>query len=444
MKRLYATSDKHFVEVVRHTSWALVLLIGITIIQFFFDFSLTHTFGAHGSGIFYLCFSVLMVLALIGRLGVDRAVVRFIPPLLADDPGAAAGVQRTATQLSLALTIPLALLLFILAPFLSRTVFNSADLAVYLRIFAFAIPPLALNYVYSGILRSLKRTQAALSIERLTMYGLGIFAVVILGNIYGLKGAAVGFVLAIFATTAEGTWYLKRYMPKYKSLVPFSRKRMLVVSAPLLFVVFALQMSGQASVLLLGAYSSRADLSIFNIALRVSMLMNLILSAVSVIMGTKISELHAARKKEELERIIGKVSALGALIGIPTFIVLSILAPFLLGLFGKAFPAGTSTLIVLAAGQLVNVVVGPTLFILSMTGHERALALAIGSSLILNVLLGLILIPSYDALGAGIATSAAITASNLAMMILVKRYLGVWSLPFKYLGLWLKVKKVTT
>lgn len=435
------TGDGDFIEIIRHSFLAIGLLGAGTIIQFAFDLSLTHTFKAHGAGIFYLCFSVLSALALIGRLGLDRAVVRFIPPMLTDQPGGAAGVRRAATRTSLALTLPLTLLLFILAPYVAKSVFGSADLTPYLRIFSVAIPPLALNYVYSGVLRSLKRTQAALSIERLTMYAIGIIGVLVLGQLYGLKGASVGFIIAIYATMLEGIYYISKYMPKYKNFVPFSKKRLLVVSGPLLFVVFAAQMSGQVSILLLGGLSSNSSVGIFNIALRVSMLLNLVLMAVNVIVATKVSELYAAGRADELKSLIKKVSALSTLAGVPLFIVLVLFSHFWLGLFGSAFTAGASALIILAAGQLVNVAAGSNNFILAMTGHERALAVASGSALLINVALGLVLIPHHDVVGAAIAASVALATSNAIMLAMVKYYIGVWSLPFEALGRWLKLAK---
>lgn len=436
LKRLVNSSDEHFTEVVRHSSWAMILLIATTVIQFVFDLTLTHTFKAHGAGIFYLCFSVLMMLALLGRLGMDRAVVQFIPPLLKNNPGAAAGVNKTATQLSLLFTMPLALALFICAPFVATQMFGSSELTDYLRIFAVAIPALALNYVYSGTLRALKKTQLALSIQRTTMYLLGIVAVVALGNMFGLRGAMIGFVAAIFISTLLGLSYIRRHQPAYKKLVPFSKKQMLITSGPLLFVVFATQMNGQASVLLLGAFGTNAEVAIFNIALKISLLMGLILTAINVIAATKISELYAENKREELATMISKISALGTVCGLPLFLILALFPAVWLGFFGDAFTAGATALIILSLGQFVSVAVGSSDFTLAMTKHERALAVAVAISLAINIVLGVILIPMYGVLGAGIATATTTAVSNVIMVLLIRRYLGVWLLPFRFLRVW--------
>lgn len=441
LRKIASTDDQHFIEILKHSFLAMVLLGVGTLIQFVFDLSLTHTFKAQGSGIFYLCFSILSALALIGRLGMDRAVVRFIPPLLKNKPDEAAGVQKTTSHISLAITLPLMALFFFLAPFIADNIFHSSELTPYFRIFALAIPPLALNYVYSGVLRALKRTRSAISIERLSMYAFGIIAVISLGHWYGLQGASIGFVIGIYLTMFEGIWYLHKDMPAHDKPVPFDKKLLIKVSVPLLFVVFAAQMIGQVSVIMLGAMSTSTDVSIFNIALRVSMLLNLILIGINIIVATKISELYAEGKHDELETMISKVSALSFVSSVPVFIILIVFSNFWLGLFGSAFTAGATTLFVLSIGQLFNVATGSNNFVLAMTGHEKALAVAVGTSLIINIVAGFIFIPAYDALGAGIATSLAMISSNLIMVFMVKSYLGIWSLPFRYIKIWFKSLK---
>ena len=441
IKNLARTGDANFLEIIKHAFWAMILLIGTTLVQFVFDILLTRNYLANGAGIFYLCLTVIMVLSLAGRLGLDQAVIRYIPPLLRKNPGKVAGVKKSATILSLSLTLPLAILLYILAPYLAKDVFHSPELAYYLRIFAFGIPPLAMNYIYSGILRSMKKTQSALSIERLTMYLLGILGIATIGQVWGLRGAALGFILSIYVSTAAGLYYISRSQPSYKKVVPFSKKKLLITSGPLLFVAFANQLTGLASVLILGKYGSNAEVGIFNIALKISMLMNLVLASINVIAASKFSELYASKRMKELSITISKISALGTALGVPLFLAITLFPNLLLGLFGGEFKSGASTLIILAAGQLVNVSVGSTNYVLAMTGHERALAAAVGTSLVVNITLGLVLIPVYGVLGAGITTAVTLSVSNIIMVFMVKYYLDTWQLPFKYLSVWLSGSK---
>ncbi len=413
------------------------MLCGATALQFAFDLLLTNNYGAHGAGIFYLSLSVLMALALLGRLGLDQAAVRFIPHLLKKNPAEASGVRRSAVQLSLALTIPLSIVLFLTAPWLANEVFNSSELTYYLQAFAFAVPPFSLMYIFSGTLRAMKHTRAALSVERAGMYAFAIIAALTVGAFFGLSGLAVGFVVGLYVIATIGALLIKRFMPKHKNVVSFDKKRLMIVAAPLLFVTFATQMNGQVSVLIIGAMSDNASVAIFNIALKISMLMSLILAAINVIASTKISELYSSGRHKQLRIMISKISALGMALGIPLFTVIAIFSNELLGLFGNEFKAGSTALIILIIGQLVNVSVGSTNYILAMTGKEKVLATIVGTSLAINIALGIALVPVLGVVGAAIGTSLTMILGNIATVIVVRKHTKAWPLPFKYIRVWL-------
>lgn len=440
LKDLLERPDKDFAEILLHAFWAFVLLCGTTVLQFIFDLLLTNRFGAHGAGTFYLAFSVMMVLALIGRIGLDQAVVRYIPPLLKSKPGSAGGVVWSAVVLSLSITVPLVIGLYLASPFLANEVFHSPEIELYLRVFAIAIPAFSLSYIFSGTLKAMKHTRTALSVERAGVYSLGILALITAGYSYGLDGLVIGFVLGIIITATIGAIHVRRYMPRFTKFTYFSKRTMLLTAIPLLFVAFATQMNGQASVLLLGAYGTNADVGIFNVALKISLLMNLILTAINVIAATKVSELYSANKHKELSLMIQKISGLGTLLGLPLFLCIAIFSHFLLGLFGTEFVVGSAALIILAAGQFFSVSVGSTNYILAMTGRQKSLAFAVGTALVTNIVLGLWLIPSYGVIGAAISTATSIVISNLLTLLLVKKYLHVWSLPFVSIVTWMHGK----
>ena len=89
-------------------------------------------------------------------------------------------------------------------------------------------------------------------------------------------------------------------------------------------------------------------------------------------------------------------------------------------IFGTGFEGGSSILVALSCTQLVNVAVGGVGYILIMTGRqtwELRNSLALGG---LNVLLNLVLIRSYGALGAGITAAVALA------LISVVRLIEVW------------------
>lgn len=431
------TGDRDFLEIVRHSSWAIILLVAGTGLQFIFDLVLARSFGASGSGLFYLSLSVLTTLALLGRLGLDRAVIRFMPPFMAKKQyGQARNVYTASIQMSLVLTVPLAVILFFTSPLLAQEVFKAPQITSYLQMFAVALPAFSLINVLSGILRALKRTRAALVAERMVTYIAALLTMLLLGGVLGLDVVVTGFTVGIFLALVLAVLIIEKHLPRAKEVMLLTRGQIMKTAWPLLFVVFATQMIGQVSVLLLGAYAGSSEVGIFNIALKVSLLISLVLTAINVIAGTKTSELYFQGKKDALAKIMGKTSALGTTFALPILAFMLLFPNFLLSLFGDEFVVGAFALVILAIGQFINVAVGSTASSLAMTGHEKPLALVIGLSLVANIVLGLILIPSYGATGAAIATASTIAASNIAMVLMTKHYLDIWQLPFRTFGVW--------
>ncbi len=435
---LFKTGDKDFVEIIRHSIWGLLILGLATGIQFVFDLLMARQFGASGTGIFYLCFSVILTLSLLGHIGLDRTVVRLMPPLLLKkDYDSASAIKRTTLGIVITLTAILTFGLFLAAPWLAARVFNDPGLTIYIQIFSFGLPFYSLRFIYGGFLRALKRTRESLIVERVIIYALGIVAIFSLGALYGIKGMAVGFVLSCAISVVVGMFFVHKYLPAAKTNQTYSKKMLLSSGVPLLFVAFGTQMIGQASVLVLGALASTTDVGVYNAALKVSLVLTLILTAINTIAGTTISELYASNQKSKLEKIFGKTSALGFLLGLPLFLIMMVFPEFILGLFGAEFIGGVTALRILAVGQFVNIIVGPTLFILAMTGREKALAATVCGSLGINIVLGVTIIPHFGVVGAAIATAVTVGLSNIIMLILVRRYLGVWSLPFGILRSWM-------
>ncbi len=427
--------DRHFTEVLSSAFSSVAILGGGAVLQFLFDLVMARTFDADGVGRFYLSLSVLTTLGLIGRFGLDRAMVRFVPPEIArGDIAAARGVVRSGVFLSLVTAGPLAVGLFVLANVLARDVFDVEGMVLYLRVFACALPAFSLMYILGGVLRAMKWTRSALSVERVIAYLVALIAVIALGRSLGLEAVVIAFAVGCVTSLGIAAAIIRRKLSYSGARKPFNTKLLAITAAPMLFVVFATQMYGQLSVLILGATGTTTDVGIFNIALKLSLFMSLVLSAINARGATKISEMYHAGDRDALKLMLGKVSTLGAVYVIPVFIVIALIPELPLSLFGEKFTAGATALIILAAGQVVNVSVGSTTYALAMTGHERALAVAVAGSLALNVGVGLAVIPSFGVNGAAAATAISVALSNLVMVVMVRRYLGVWMLPFTYIG----------
>ena len=98
---------------------------------------------------------------------------------------------------------------------------------------------------------------------------------------------------------------------------------------------------------------------------------------------------------------------------------------FFLNLFGEDYLLGTTPLIVLGFGQLFNIFMGPVGNALNMANSERIVFRTSALTLVLNLVLNFILIPSYGLIGAASATVFTLALWNILLAIQLKIKHGV-------------------
>ena len=114
---------------------------------------------------------------------------------------------------------------------------------------------------------------------------------------------------------------------------------------------------------------------------------------------------------------------LSFVLSLAVVLFLLLLGEDLLNWFGKPtenYALGYTTILILAFGQLFNVAVGSTGYILTMAKKESLVMISIVTGIIVNVLLNYFLVPIMHIEGAAIATSASIIVWNIMMLIFVK------------------------
>jgi O-antigen/teichoic acid export membrane protein len=105
-----------------------------------------------------------------------------------------------------------------------------------------------------------------------------------------------------------------------------------------------------------------------------------------------------------------------------------------MGIFGEAFGAGVTALVIVAVAQLYSSSVGPAPRMLAMTENQNFAMIATSVAAITGVIVSFILIPRFEVLGAGLGMATAIIVENTGTMSAVKWRLGYW--PFNIT--WLK------
>ena len=138
-----------------------------------------------------------------------------------------------------------------------------------------------------------------------------------------------------------------------------------------------------------------------------------------------ISDLHSRGDLRGLERLM-RLSAIGVFaFTVPLFLAVLFLGDRILALFGPEFSAGHHALVVLAGAQLVNALVGPVGYLMTMTGRHNTIAWILAFHFAAGLVLNAALIPAFGFEGAAWARAMTWISWNVVTAVVVWRSMGL-------------------
>jgi O-antigen/teichoic acid export membrane protein len=433
MIKRFRVKDAHLGDVLRGASLAFVLRGFGAGLGFLLNAVIARLLGAEGTGLYFLALSVTMIAAVIARLGLDNALLRFVAVHASKEEwGQVRGVFTLGMRMALVSTSTLTLMSFILAPWLSEYIFDKPDLASPLRWMSLGIMSFSLMMLMSECLKGLSLIRDAMLVSGVLYPLIGLILVWPLVALLGVGGANVAYVLGTGFAAVLGLFFWRRAMAKHANpTTPFPRNQLLSSSRPLFIMsIINSAVIPWAPLLLLGVWGSTEESGIFGAATRLAMLLTFFLTAVNTVAAPKFAALYSKGEMATLGNIARKSALLITIAASPVFILFIAAGDWVMSVFGPEFVAGGRVLAILAIGQFVNSLTGSVGFILTMSGKEAdARNVAVFSGLLLIALCAF-LIPGYGMLGAAISTATAVAVANILLAWFVWRRLAIVTVPF--------------
>ncbi|MEA2074482.1 MAG: flippase [Euryarchaeota archaeon] len=289
--------------------------------------------GASDYGLIALGFAVMSIATILSMVGMQQGITRYVSFYKGkEDKGRIKGTIISALKITLPLSLTVSFILFWYASWISAHVFHDANLTPILRIFAVGIP-------FSVLASNLLSATVGFQDMRYNVYAQYIFQeplklaliAVLLALGFGVLGAAWGWVIAIIAMSFLAFYFLeKKVFSIFKTKVKAVSvdKELFSFSLPLLFAGIAGLVMGWTDTLMLGYFSSSADVGIYNAALPTAQAIRAIPGALGVIFFPVISELYARTKIEDLRRTYSIVTKwmlrLTLLLISPAFLIITL------------------------------------------------------------------------------------------------------------------------
>lgn len=413
--------DKDFSEIFKKSASGFFISVVGRNFGFAQQLVITNFYGAAAFGVFRVCFSILSLVGIFGRFGVDMAISRFVAQYRKQNRY---DLVNEIFQLGMRLVFPIAVVLtlgvYFLAPVLSEQVYHK-DYTTYIQIFAIGIIFFVLSGVIEEGIRGLKKIKEYTWINNVSTQAFStvvlLIALLFTTNIYVVN---LSYVAGLIFTFVLGVYYWYKFVPHQRIAEPqLKRKDLLAVSLPMLSAKYLTTLYTWLGTLILAAYVLDENVGIFNGAARMSAFATMPLIAVNNISGPKFAEAFGENDDSALRKTVRFSTRLIFWTAMPIILAFYLFPNLIMGIYGEEFITDEAilTFAVINAGQVVNFMTGPVTQLLNMTGRQLVTQRYAIITTITSIVLSFLLIPSMGMLGAAIATAVARTVLNLGCAI---------------------------
>lgn len=391
------------------------------ILRYLFNILIARLLGVEILGFYAVSMAVTQVVSVVGRLGLDAGVVRFVSRLHAMGriPEATATTKQ-ALRYGLLSGLILASILIILSEPISTGVFNAQDpfLAKLLTLIAVMIPLMVAAQILSAGCQGLKVLKyPALALNIIPPAFMCLILTILVwwaGPLWSIATACIGSqVLSVGAAAV----FLSKLLPVRINADTRPEAGLLRFSIPLVFAAVMIMLLHWSDIIMLGIITDSHTTGLYQPAVRTAGMMAVFTSAFSGILGPIVSDLDSSNQKSRISELLRLVGRWNFAIAWPAGLFLLLYASKVMLVFGADFLAVKSVLPVLALAQVIlSLGIGNALTLV-MTGYTK-LALANNTiTLIVNILSNLYFIPRYGPMGAALGTTAAMVTLTLLRLI---------------------------
>lgn len=391
---------------------------------------LARVLGPVAFGTYGVAWAIVKVASSIGKIGLDQGGLR---NLAAGRAGSTSDHRETLTAALGGAAITsgfVCVLVFLKAPWLADVAFHDAALSRPLRIMTLSVPVGAVTMVGATMTRYRGRMLHSVlgpEIVRPVVQG-GVFLLLVALAAQSLFAASVSVLAGYLCAMGVTTFGIRTTFPGVvrqglkwpKDPTPLFR-----VSLPLAAAGIVGLLLNWTDSLMLAFFKTPSDVGFYRAASQLSLGLSMPLPAIGAALSPKLAYLHRRDGRSALSALY-RVSSRWPLYAImPGFLVLLFGGhAVLVILYGGEYGQAQTALIVLSCGQLINALTGSAGTMLAMTGRERAWSVCVGGAAVLNVILNLVLVPTYGYVGASIATAVAVATTFVLAAAIVVRHVG--------------------
>jgi O-antigen/teichoic acid export membrane protein len=361
---------------------------------------------------------------------IEQVMQRFVPEYVENsDYAGLKGAVVSALQIVVPLSVLGSVILFLYAEPIAQFAFSSPRIGAAIKVLAF-VPPFAVvskvavettvgfsevkyGVIVNQVFQNLVNVAAAAG---LILSGFGLFAAT--GSF--LLGHILSSVLALYLMEFKTGPILRR-----DSSSRMQREKIIRFAYPLLFSSMIGSVLASTDTVFLGYFMDDAPVGIYNVAVPTAALLHLPTKSYGrlVLPSLSAAKTKPSEDRASLTRTLTRWSAISTF---PVFVLMALFAgPILNLLWGSQYTAAATVLVVLVLGEIVGEMTGPVNQLLQSDDRTKLVMKNSLGHLALNVVLNILLVPSFGLLGAAVATTVSVIAIDAVLVYEVQSKVGI-------------------
>ncbi|MCK5636213.1 MAG: oligosaccharide flippase family protein [Thermoplasmatales archaeon] len=306
-------------------------------------------------------------------------------------------------------SIILGSMLFIFSGTIAENIFHESSLIQPIRIYALTLPFFVFNYITVQIFRGFENIKPLVYFKYIlesSLFPVFVVAIIFLNLPFVyifyssfLSGIIISIILIIYTLRPTS---IKRY--SIKSIFSPAAKELLVFSIPLTITHLLFLLISWSSIILLGVFKSTGDAGFYQVASPFAKFIVFPLGALLVTFTPVFSRIYAKNQLKDIRSNYKILTKWICLITFPIFLIFFLFPELVLSVIvGPNYLPSANVLRILSLAHIISNLVGPCGSTLVAMGKSQFIMFSTLATAMLAVTLSILLIPTYNYIGAAIA-----------------------------------------
>lgn len=427
--------------------WAFSAKLGTGFITIALTAFVTRLLEPVDVGVLFLSFSIIIMISIIIRLGLDQLGIKLIGEALSKrNYRAAQSITFKIITIVIVFSLICSTLIFFSFGYINSYFFSGRDIKITFQfLFSIWVFVTSLQLYFAEVFRAHHHISQASIFSGGTVFG-GFFVSLFVGLslliLYFIKiTITLEIILSIIVSITsiflliEGYLILK-ILKEYSDmdtkdndyLVSIGYTELVKQGLPFIVTIFCSFALIHLDTIVLGLYRPDEEVAIYAASTRIVKIVLLFSMVTYEVVAPVIVELNTTNQKEKLEEMLRFVATLAAVPAATILVIFIFSADMVLGyLYGDYYKAGASILVILSIAQFINVWTGLCGYSMSMMGYQKIKMYIFSSVTFFALISCVIFAKEYGSIAIAYIIGLAWIMQNILVLFFTRYLTGIWT-----------------